>query len=65
LRQGNWKITVLEQPFDESKFELFNLASDPGETKNLASEYPDKYKELIELWRVERKKLGIILPEDL
>ena len=65
LRQGNWKITVLEQPFDESKFELFNLVSDPGETIDLASEYPDKYKELIDIWRVERKKLGIILPEDL
>lgn len=65
LRQGNWKIRVLDGPFDESKFALFNISSDPGETKNLADSHPQKYKALVELWRVERKKLGIILPEDL
>lgn len=65
LRQGDWKITVLEAPFDESKFELFNLSSDPGETINLAEQYPEKYTKLIDLWRIERKKFGIILPEDL
>jgi arylsulfatase A-like enzyme len=27
--------------------QLFNLASDPGETKNLASQYPDKVEELL------------------
>lgn len=65
LRQGDWKITMLSEPFEESKFELFNLSDDPGETENLAGTHPEKYKELINLWRVERAKLGIILPEDL
>lgn len=65
LRQGSWKISTLEPPFDESKFELFDLSIDPGETNNLAAIEPDKYSELIDLWRVHRKALGIILPEDL
>jgi arylsulfatase A-like enzyme len=65
LRQGDWKISNLDKPFDESKFELFDLKSDPGESNNLADEEPEKLEELIGLWRVERKKLGIILPEDL
>ena len=65
LRQGDWKISNLDKPFDESKFELFDLKADPGETDNLADEEPEKFAELIGLWRVERKKLGIILPEDL
>ena len=65
LRQGRWKISTLERPFDESKFELFDMVTDPQESTNLAEDEPEKFDELIGLWRVERKKLGIILPEDL
>ncbi|MBT8054418.1 MAG: arylsulfatase [Xanthomonadales bacterium] len=65
LRQGNWKIANLKPPFTEDDFELFDMSVDPGETYNLAESHPDKYEELLELWRNERKKLGIILPQDL
>lgn len=65
LRQGHWKIATLEPPFDESGFELFNLRNDPGEADNLAEAEPEKLAEMIALWRVERRKLGIILPQDL
>jgi arylsulfatase len=65
LRQGNWKLTNLEPPFDESKLELFNLAVDPSETTDLRATEPEKFQELLELWRSERKELGIVLPEDL
>lgn len=65
LRQGKWKISNLEPPFDEADFELFDLSADPGETDNLAESHPEKYEQLLELWRDERRKLGIILPQDL
>ena len=65
LRQGDWKIANLEAPFDEASFELFNLAEDPGETTNLADSHPEKYEELVTLWRKERVRLGIVLPQDL
>jgi arylsulfatase len=65
LRQGPWKIVTTHGPFDESNFELYNVVADPGEIYNLAEDEPEKLAELIELWRVERKNLGIILPQDL
>jgi arylsulfatase len=65
LRQGSWKIATLEPPFDESAFELFDIVEDPGETNDLAATQPEKYEKLIELWRAERHRLGIVLPQDL
>lgn len=65
LRQGDWKLTTLEPPFAEAKFALFNIAEDPGETTDLRLTHPEKFSELITLWREERQRLGILLPEDL
>jgi arylsulfatase len=65
LRQGDWKLMTYERPFDERNFKLFNLADDPGETTDLSNRYQEKYTELLSLWRTERKRVGIILPQDL
>ena len=65
LRQGPWKLVTLEPPFNESNFELYNVENDPGETKDLKTVEAEKYKELIQLWRVRRQELTIILQDDL
>ncbi len=46
--QGDWKLLHLQdgKKSRRSHFELYNLASDIGETNNLASRYPDKVKQL-------------------
>ncbi len=65
VRQGRWKLTTLDPPFDESKFELFDLETDPGEKHNLAAVETERFKAMIALWRTQRKTLGIVLPGDL
>jgi arylsulfatase len=65
VRRGDWKMSTLEPPFDESKFELFNIAEDPGETRNLRQSEPEKYGELLDAWRQRRREYGIVLPQDL
>lgn len=47
VRDGSWKLICTSVP------ELYNLANDIGETKNVAAEYPDKVVEILAL----RKKL--------
>ena len=65
LRQGRWKLSTLQSPFDPDAFELFDVIADPGETNDLAEENPEKYQELITIWNTERSNLGILLPGDI
>lgn len=44
IRDGDWKLVTTRA--DEAP-ELFNLASDPGETSNLAAHYPEKVQALL------------------
>ena len=38
---------------DENKWELYDLEKDPSEMNNLAAKFPDKVKELAQLWEQE------------
>lgn len=45
MREGDWKIVVLNaQDEEKEKIELYNLAKDLGETKNIAAENPKRTK---------------------
>ena len=56
IRVGDWKLVAAEG----DAWELYDLSNDRSETKDLASEYPDRVQELEELWNEqtdEMKKL--------
>jgi len=65
IRRGSWKLVSNDEPFDETSFALYDVAEDPGETTDLSETHPEIRDSLIELWRTERRAVGIILPEDL
>jgi len=62
VRQGNWKLRWEIRPLGTGDWELFDLAADPGELKNLAAERPDKVKEMIALWDDYARNNNVILP---
>lgn len=62
LRQGDWKLRWEYAPFGKSDWELFHLAKDPSERKDLAAANPTKLKEMIVLWEDYVKKNNVILP---
>jgi len=65
IRKGRWKLVVVEGPFDEEKFELYDVQANPGEIRDLRSSNPEIYAGMLEAWQKERLELGIILPQDL
>ena len=43
MRRGNHKLIKY---YEDNRLELYDLAADPAETKNLAAEMPEKAEEL-------------------
>jgi arylsulfatase A-like enzyme len=60
--QGGWKIRWEYKPFGKGDWELFNIAADPAERKDLAAERPDKLKAMLALWDNYVKTNNVILP---
>jgi arylsulfatase A-like enzyme len=62
VRQGDWKIRWEYKPLGKEEWELFNLATDPAERRDLAADRPDKLKALLALWDHYVKANNVILP---
>lgn len=62
VRQGEWKLRWQYKPLGKGEWELFNLAADPAERKDLAAERPDKVKALVALWESYVQTNNVILP---
>jgi arylsulfatase len=65
LRRGRFKLVNSDRPFDEANLELYDVVADPGETRDLREQESELFEELVEVWRRERRELGIVLPGDL
>jgi arylsulfatase A-like enzyme len=59
IRMGDWKLIEF---FEDGRLELYNLKDDIGEKHNLASENPNKVKELHEKMLAWRTKIGAKMP---
>ena len=63
IRKGDWKLLWLHKPMGIADWELFNLREDPGETQDLASQHPEKVRELLALWDEYVKTNNVIMPD--
>lgn len=48
VRSGDWKLVKVQR---QGRWELYNLAEDVGESKNLAEKLPEKVRELEKAWQ--------------
>ena len=62
LRQGKWKILWITGPNGDDRWELYDLEKDPGESKDLSKQYPEKFKEMLSLWDDYVKRNGVVIP---
>ncbi|MBN8457170.1 MAG: sulfatase [Verrucomicrobia bacterium] len=59
IRQGDWKL--IHNHTDNSR-ELYNIAADIGETRNLAGENPGKARELAVLLATRLRSMNALMP---
>ena len=59
IREGDWKLV---ESFEDDSVELFNLAQDVGETRNLAADEPQRAAHLRSRLEAWRKTVGTQLP---
>jgi arylsulfatase A-like enzyme len=60
VREGDWKLI---EWYEDNRAELFNIKEDISETKDLASQLPDKVKDLTEKLHTWRESVGGIMPK--
>lgn len=59
ITQGNWRAVALHRyntSYNDDQWQLFNTAEDFSESTDLAQKYPEKLKELQQLWWDEARK---------
>ena len=61
VRQGDWKLIEF---FEDNQLELYNLKDDIGETKNLASEQPERARRLHQLMLGWRQRVNAPVPTE-
>jgi arylsulfatase A-like enzyme len=61
-REGNWKVLRLPVPYGNGNWQLYDLATDPGEIHDLSSKYPLRSQALADAWKTYAEANGIIQP---
>jgi arylsulfatase len=63
MRQGDLKAVSVAPPYGPGTWHLYNVADDPGETRDLAKEQPETLKKLKAAWDRYAEDVGVILPK--
>ncbi|MHC5024628.1 MAG: arylsulfatase [Planctomycetota bacterium] len=64
MRQGDYKAISIAPPYGSGEWELFNVAIDPGETRDIADEHPDLLEKLQAAWDRYAEDVGVVLREE-
>ena len=62
VRKGDFKLLWLPKPLGPADWQLYNLASVPGEMNDLATRLPKLRNEMAEIWEAYARKTGVVLP---
>ena len=61
VRVGDWKLVAAEN----DRWELYDLSTDRTETNNLADQYPQRVRELEQVWQRQHDQCQRLATQDL
>ena len=62
VRRDHWKLLYVEPPYGSGGWALYDLASDPAESRDVSAERPDIFAELKNEWDLYAARVGLVLP---
>ncbi len=62
MRQGDYKAVMVPAPYGSGGWQLFNVAEDPGEAKDLSEGMPARLEDLMAAWDAYAAEVGVVLP---
>jgi arylsulfatase A-like enzyme len=60
LFKGDWKLVRNLAPWGSGQWQLFDLSNDPGETRDLATDEPDRFADLQSEYAAFAARVGVI-----
>ncbi|TKA74492.1 hypothetical protein B0A55_06456 [Friedmanniomyces simplex] len=60
LRRGDFKIVFIPAPKGPEKWQLYNLARDPGEVHDLAEQDPERLGRMVKMWDRYVLETGVV-----
>lgn len=60
LYRGNWKISRIPTPLGDGKWHMYDLATDPGETTDLASARPELFQDMLNEYLSYADEVGVM-----
>jgi arylsulfatase len=60
VRMAKWKATWISEPFGSGDWQLFDMAVDPGESKDLSAQHPEVIQTLADHWQVYADEVGVV-----
>lgn len=60
VRCGDWKIVFIPKPKGPEKWQMYNLAKDPGEVHDLAEQDPERLERMIKMWDQYVLETGVV-----
>jgi arylsulfatase len=60
VRKGDWKIVYIPKPKGPERWQLYNLARDPGEIHDLADQEPERLERMVKLWDQYVLETGVV-----
>jgi arylsulfatase len=60
MRQGDFKALFVPKPYGDGEWHLYNVAEDPGETRDLSAKMPDLLKDLMAAWDRYADEVGVV-----
>lgn len=62
--QGGYKLLKMTRPYGDDSWQLYNLKTDPGETRDLSTVEPERKQAMMDAYEAYAARVGVVAPPE-